>query len=355
MRSFSRFLPTLLLCTAAAAQTTAIFPDEYVDVAEGPFNSPNRPLAEGTARVQILYEAVDLDIPSGDQITRLGFREDGNITTMDTGRTLQLEIRMGWSTLGHTSMTNNFDNNYESPPVTVFGPALLTLPNLRDTSNPLPDGKVWIDLTTPFSYVPAGRNLVVEYRCFGNSGGGSSFNYRLDRADYYSPVTYGPAGCAHSGGGVPNLTVQPTRPGLNYSCSMTSGPANAPGVLLVQPNLSLLPPVPLDGILGLAPSCTAQVWPVDAILLSTVSSGSGSANWNVFLANDPINADIVISSQALFLDFFAPGQLVVSNGGEVLTGARPRTAILSGNGLPTSVTTGSVSQFYCPVAFFAHQ
>ena len=35
--------------------------------------------------------------------------------------------------------------------------------------------------------MPNGRNLIVEYRIFGAANGGQQFNYRLDRADYYSP------------------------------------------------------------------------------------------------------------------------------------------------------------------------
>lgn len=355
MNPLSCLLPFSLLCAAAAAQTVAIFPDEYSGVPEGPLNAANLPLANGTSRVQIVYDATDLQVPSGHQITRLGFRQDATITTLDLGRTTNLEIRMGYTSLAATAITNNFDNNYAAPPVTVFGPANLTLPNLRDPANPLVDGKVWIQLTTPFTYVPAGQNLVVEYRCYGNSGGGSPFNYRLDRADYYSPVVYGPPGCPHSGGGIPNLTTQPTRPGLSYSCAMTSGPGNSAGVLLVQPGLQLLAPYPLAGILGVGAACTGQIWPVDGILLNATSSASGGANWNVPLANDPVNADLYISAQVIFLDLFAPGGLVFSNGSQVLTGARPRTSTLAAAGSPGSAVTGSITQFYCPVAFFEHQ
>lgn len=355
MKTPTCLLPFCLFSGAVLAQSVAIFPDEYVDVAEGPFNSPNLPLANGVSRVQIVYDAVDLAIPGGHQITKVGFRQDGALSTLDTGRITNLEIRMGYTALATTAVGSNFDSNYAAPPVTVFGPANLTLPNLRDPANPLVDGKLWITLTTPFTYAPAGQNLVVEYRCFGNSGGGSPWNYRLDRADYYSPVSYGPPGCAHSGGGIPNLTVQPTRPGLNYACAMTNGPGNAPGFLLVQPTYQLLAPYALDGLLGVDPTCTGQVWPFGGVWLNTVASAAGAANWSVPLANDPANADLYISSQAVFLDLFVPGGLVFSRGAEVLTGARPRTVTIAGSGPPTTVTTGTISQYYCPVAFFEHQ
>ncbi|MEZ6037146.1 MAG: hypothetical protein R3F29_06675 [Planctomycetota bacterium] len=345
-----------LLTTAAFAQNVAIFPDEYVDVPEGPGNSPNLPLARGTSRVQCLYDNVDLAIPSGHQITKLGFREDATTGAMDVGVAMQLEIRMGWSTFDHQTMGTNFDNNYDAPPVTVFGPALYTPPNLRDPNNPLPNGEFFINLTTPFAYVPAGRNLVVEYRVFGTANGGSQFLYRIDRADFYSPTSQGPAGCAHSGGNVPQHVVQPTRPGQSWSGSVTQAPANAPGLLIVNVGQSLTTPYPLAAVFpGIAPACMGQMPLTGSVILGGASGGSGAANWSFTIPNNNIWADMPISSQTLFLDFFTPGQVTVSNGAEVLTGARSRTSIVSASGVPTVVTTGSKSLYYCPVALFEHQ
>lgn len=349
-------LPFLLATGGAVAQSIAIFPDEYAAVAEGPFNSPNYPLAFGTSRVQVLYDAVDLAIPSGRTITRLGFRQDATLATLDTGRTLQLEVRMGWSANTPTTMVTNFDNNYAAPPVTVFGPAAFVLPNLRDGANPLPNGQLFLNLTTPFLYAPAGQNLVVEYRIFGTSGGGGSFNYRLDRADYYSPRTYGPAGCPHSGSGVPNLTFGAVRPGLNFTANLATGPGNSPGILALNVGVGIVPPYALTGVFGgINPVCTGQVSPIGLATLNGVTSSGGADSWSFLVPNNPVFADYLISGQALFLDFFAPGGLVVSNGAQVLTGAQPRTAIVAAAGAPTAVTTGSKSNNYCPVAFFEHQ
>ncbi len=355
MNTLRTLLP-LALATAAVGQSVSIFPDEYTAVPEGPFNSPNLPLARGTSRVQVLYDRQDLQIPSGNMITKLGFRQDATITTEDTGRTLQLEVRMGWSTNSPSQMSTTFDNNYVSPPVTVFGPAAFVLPDLRDPGAPLPNGQVFVPLTTPFAYVPAGQNLVVEYRVFGTSGGGAQFNYRLDRADYYSPVTYGPAGCQHAGGGTPSLTLQPTRPGLSFSASLAQGPGNAPGILAVNVGVGIVTPYPLTGVFGgISPTCTGQINPINIATLGGSTSSSGSESWSFTIPNNPLFADYLISAQALFLDFFSPGGLVVSNGGQVLTGAAPRTAIVSASGAPTTLNTGSKSNNYCPVAFFEHQ
>lgn len=352
-----RTLLPFALCTAATlAQNVAIFPDEYVAVPEGPLNSPNLPLARGTSRVQVLYDRTDLQIPSGHVITKLGFREDGTLTTLDSGRTLQLEIRMGWSANSPAQMSTTFDNNYAAPPVTVFGPTTFQLPNLRDTAAPLANGQFFVTLATPFAYVPAGQNLVVEYRVFGTSGGGAQFNYRLDRADYYSPVTYGPAGCPHAGGGTPNLTLQGTRPGLSFSANLAQGPGNAPGILIVSVGSGLVQPYPLSIVFGgINPACTGQVDPLNIATLGGTTSSGGSDSWSFPIPNNPVFADYLISAQALFLDFFAPGGLVVSNGAQVLTGSAPRTAIVAASGAPTTVNTGTKSNNYCPVAFFEHQ
>ncbi|MCA8949310.1 MAG: hypothetical protein KDE27_07395 [Planctomycetes bacterium] len=350
-----RFLLPLLLGGALAAQTTTIFPDEYVAVPEGPGNSPNLPLASGTSRVQVLYEGVDLAIPSGHQITKLGFRQDGALTQLDTGRGLQLEIRMGYSSEDSATMGSNFANNYATTPVTVFGPALYTLPDLRDTANPLPNGQFFINLTTPFTYNPSLGNLVVDYWIYGNSGGGTPFNYRLDRADYYSPVTYGPVGCPGSNG-TPNLTVDPTRPGLFYSTRLSSAPGSSFAVLVIVPGGQLQTPVSLQSLLpGVQASCTGQVNLAGALSLTGVTGSTGVKSWSFAIPNNPSFNDFDWASQALIFDFFAPGGAVVSNGAHVLTGVRPRTAIVSASGPPQLATTGSVQRNYCPVPFFVHQ
>src|SRR5687768_13735139 len=107
-----RLLPFVLASAGLAAQTTTIFPSEYTAVAEGPFNSPNLPLANGTSRVLIVYDRNDVTVPAGASITKLGFRQDTTTTTLDTGRGLQLEVRMGWSTQDPNAPSSTFDANY---------------------------------------------------------------------------------------------------------------------------------------------------------------------------------------------------------------------------------------------------
>lgn len=356
MHTLRFLLPLGLLGAAIPAQAVAVFPGNYATVAEGPLNSPNVPLANGTSRTQIVYEAVDLPIPSGHVITQLGFRQDASVTTLNPGRSLQLEVRMGWTTSNAATLGYTFDTNYVATPTTVFGPALYVLPNLRDPANPLPNGQFFITLTSPFSYVPNGRNLVVEYRVLGTNQGGAPFTYYLDRADYVSPVTYGPAGCAHSTAQIPTLTADPTRPGLGYSTVCTGAPAQSFGFLMVSPGGSLMTPFSLQSMVpGISASCTGQIPLTGLLTLSGVTGASGYGSWYWTIPNNAAFNGFSWASQAAFLDFFSPGGVVVSNGAQVVTGTLPRTSMLYAVGPPASTATGSLAVNYAPVAFFRHQ
>jgi hypothetical protein len=236
-------------CSTALGQSVVIFPPDYGTVPDGPLNSPNLPLAYGTSRVQMVYHHESMLVPIGHQITKIGFREDAPVTTLTMGRSLQLEIRMGYTTYAANSLTATFDNNWASPPTTVFGPALFVLPNLHDPAAPLTNGR--FDLTVaafPYS-PPTGQNLLIEYRVLGTSGGGAPFAYYLDRADFVSPVVNGPAGCPHTSG-TAVLTVDPTRPGYYYGATIATGPAASPCVLAINIGAPLATPFALTGVFG---------------------------------------------------------------------------------------------------------
>ena len=353
-----RFLTCSLFAAAGlVAQGTAVYPADYAQVAEGPFNSPNLPLANGTGRALVVYEQWDLPVPVGAHITRLAFRQDATLTAMDTGRSLQLEIRMGYTANGSANLSTTLDANYAGAPVTVFGPAVLQLPNLRDASNPLPNGRVAIDLVTPFHYQPGSNNLLVEYRIFGNSGGGTSFNYRLDRADFHSPVADGVAGCQHSGAGTPTLALSPVRCGGQFSATVANGPGSSFAVLALTPGLPLVTPFPISTLVpGVSPTCLGQITLAGAQTLTAFTSGSGGATFSFTVPNArvPFN-DMFLGAQAAFFDVFAPGGLAVSNGSQVQIGIQPQSSVLWGAGPPAVVTTGVTNLRYCPVAYFDWQ
>lgn len=353
MRTIVASLTLPVLLGYATAQQTAIFPPDYVGVAEGPLNSINLPLAYGTSRVQMVFDTVSMSVPVGQQISAIGWREDTQVTSMNAGRSLQLEVRVGYTTYTAANITSNFDNNWAGTPTTVFGPALFVLPNLRDPNAPLPGGRFNLSVT-PFTFAPpTGQNLLVEFRIYGTSGGGSPFTYFLDRADYVSPVASGPAGCPHTTG-TANLSFEPTRPGLFFSASVTTGPTVSPCALALNLGSPLATPYPLTSLFaGISPACTGQV-PAPFSAFSNTTGGGGTASWGFLIPNNIAFSGMVISGQALFLDFFSPGGVVVSNGRQVTLGTNPRGTIVYANQPPTSATSGSISRNYVPVTFFTH-
>lgn len=350
-------LPAFLLVAGLAGQGVAVFPSDYVNVPEGPYDSQYLPLAWGVSRVMFLYDAFDVQVPAGAQIHRLGFREDRTITWPNAGRTLQLQVRMGFSNFDHANASYLFDQNYATTPVTVFGPAAFALPDLRNPALPLADGKFWIPLTTPFLYQPNGRNLVVEFMIYGTSGGGGAFDYYLDRADFHSPVASGPAGCVHLAGGPPELTIDPTAVGSYFQARAAQAPPNSLSVLLFAVGTQLLPSFPLDPIVrGIDPTCRGQIPLTNPLPLIAISDAWGNAWWSFYLGtNTAMLNDLYLACQGAFFDFFAPGGIVVSNGYQVQIGLRPQSTAIYNQGPPLVTTTGYVYPNYCPVAYFDYQ
>lgn len=350
------FAAAFAAATALTAQTTVVFPADYAQVAEGPLNSPNLPFANGTSRVLLIYDRLDLAVPPGATITHLGFRQDQTLTTLDQGRALQLEVRMGMSNQPAEAPSTTFEANYATPPTTVFGPALFSLPNLRDPANPLPNGQFFVPLSTPFVLPAGAQNLVVEYRIAGNSGGGTSFNYRLDRADFHSPVRLGVAGCPHSGGRVPQLGLSPVRTGASLTATLSNAPANDLAVLLIQPAANLTAPYSLAPWLpGIPANCLGQVAPTGLLSLSTGTSNQGTASFFYAVPNNAAWAHRWLAHQVACFDVFSPAGVVVSNGAEVQVGLRPRSSSVVAAGPPSSVTSGTRTANYCPVALFRYQ
>ena len=265
------FLSSLLTCSLLPAQGTAVFPSDHATVLNGDFSSPNWPYAYGVSRIMAVYETWDLGVPAGRPITRIGFRQDG--TTMSLGKSLQLQVLMGPTDRTAADALTNFDNNYFSPPTSVFGPALYTLPDLGNISNPNPNGNmVWLTLSTPYTPV-AGKNLAVEFRIIANNNGGAAFNYYLDRADYVSPRVTGPAGCPHSGNQIAQLQSLETKVGGTWYCDLNHAPANQLATWLItfgtlQPQYSLAPLIP-GSVMSV--TRTAIVSPASRAILSASS------------------------------------------------------------------------------------
>lgn len=336
----------LLLPATALAQNVATFPSDHATIANGSTSVTWFPYSDGVSRIMALYEAWDLDVPAGHQITQIGFRLDGTATAL--GKQLQLEVRMGQTDRLATTMLSNFDNNYLGTPQTVFGPALFAMPNLTP-ANPI----IWLPLTTPYTFDPS-HNLLVEWRITANSVGGQSFSYPLDRATFDSPVVTGTGGCAHSGGPVPSLLSRHSKIGGTWYLDLTQAPAGQPVIQFLNVGLPLSTPFPLDIVFpGVQPSCLINLSGQSLFSVASMTTAQGSKTFTLAIPYTLAWNDLVLSSQAFCFDFFAPGGLVTSNGDQMQLGVDPAMSLLRYTGSATN-PTGSVYQNWGAVTLFDH-
>lgn len=343
MRTFATIL---FLCTAAAAQTSIVFPSDHQNIANGDASISWFPFSSGVSRMQIVYDAWDLQLPANTPITRIGFRQDGSATA--ASQLLQLEVRMGRTLGTSTTLGTTYDTNFQGASNTVFGPALYTLPGFTSATTAAP---VWINLTTPYVY-DGTSNLLVEFRVLSNNNGNQSFSYPLDMAGFVSPVVAGVQGCPHSGGQRPVLTSQPTRVGGNWSVSLGSGPANSLILLCLAPGQAMTAPYSLQPyVAGIAPSCQGQLPLTGLVVMSGFTNSGGGLSWSVPVPNDRSFNDLVISSQVAALDFFVPGGVALSNADQVQFGIAPAMTVLYSQGNANAAVgslypnTGAVTLF----------
>lgn len=104
-----------------ALQSVVALPFECTVLLEGLQNAPNRPFANGTSLVMIVDDASDMAVPVDASITRLGFGRVATLTTMDAGRYLELEVRMGFTTNSATAPSNACDANDDGPTTAILG------------------------------------------------------------------------------------------------------------------------------------------------------------------------------------------------------------------------------------------
>lgn len=345
-------LLSLLTLVGGATAQTVTFPSDHTGLPDGASSQGWFPYSYGIGRFQAVYEAWDLQIPAGRQITRIGFRADP--ATISYGYMLQLEVRIGATDKTAGDLDSTYDANWLGTPTVAFGPAIYALPDLNNPLNPNPDGQyVWLTLTTPVTWNPA-HNLLVEWRVHFNSNGGAGFQYELDVPSFVSPIVTGPQGCLHSGGQRPVLTSDPVRVGGLWTENLYTAPANQLAVLLVALNSTLVSPYPLQPIVpGIAAACQGQVLANGALTLVGVTGPSGYGYFQASIPDLRGFNDTILATQAVCFDFFAPGGIVVSNGEQVQIGIDPAMSVLWSQGSATA-TTGSVYSHWGPVTLFAH-
>ena len=352
------FFLAAIVATAAIlpAQTVAWYPSDHnpVTTPNGAFSTTLFPYSYGVSRMMGVYDRWDLQVAPGQAITRIGFRCEG--TTQSTGRSLQLEVRMGSTLNTAANCVANFDANYTAPPVTVFGPALFVMPDMNNLLNPNPDGNmIWLGLTTPFVPDP-NQNLVVEWRVSANSGGSTQFSYALDRADFLAPTVDAQQVCPHSGGSTAQLRNRGGSVGSSWSLDLTQAPASQLAILFVSVGSQLQPPVPMSSLFpGTGASCTVDIPLLSLFSRTATTNTSGSFTWSVPLPNMRIPwNDTFLASQVVAFDFFAPAGVVVSNASQIQLGIDPAMTMIYSQG-NVAAAIGSIQRNYGVVTAFEHQ
>lgn len=334
-----------ILCLSAAlmAQNSVIFPSDHTNIANGESSINWFPFSHAAPfRAQIVYEDWDLGIAPGTPITRIGFRQDGTVTS--ASHEVMLEVSMGVSNGTSETLCSSFASNFAGPPTVVRPQSLFVVPALTGTE-PI----AWIDLPAPH-YVYQGGDLLVEFCVASNDNGNAAWDYRLDMANYVSTVTAGVPGCLHTGGQRPTLQSSPGRVGGNWDIELSNAPVNVPIAIFISPGQQMVAPYGL-GTLALDPSCMGQLPQNDFISFGGVSDVNGGASWSVPIPNWLIFNDAYMTSQVVACDMFSTGQLVVSNADEVQFGIDPASTILIGMG-STNLVFGDLYPHYGVVTLF---
>ena len=344
-------LPLVLasaLVAGASAQNISTIPSDHTSV-NGFRDERNIPFASGANRCLMVFESSDLLIPAGRTISRIGFRLDDNRT--GAAAQIVLEMFMGQTMLDSRSLSSSFATNYSGARTQVKNSGVVSLPAVDASNQGMP---LWFNLDTPFTYDPS-QNLLVEFVVTFNNQGNTSFQYPLDRADFLSPQRNSMGGaCMNSAGTLPSLTSSPVALGSTWTISGSNFPANSFGAVILAFDGLQATGLPLISIIpGADPSCAFFVNTVNAPAVSSSISASGRLNLSIPLPNDPSLSRVPLTVQGAALDFFVPGQVVLSNAHEMTVGFRPRIGTVTSSGGPTS-TSGSARFSWGIVTLFDH-
>jgi hypothetical protein len=344
------FLSCVALATAAAAQTTTVFPWDH-GTREGYTYASNWPVSAGISRAQLIYSKWRTPIPNGAQISRVGIRPD--VLGTGQGYQLQLEIWMAHSENIHSSASGTFANNYATPAVRVFDQRIFSLPTMPAVPTGPNPNYVWFPLDRSFTY-DRSKHLIVEYRISANSNGNAAFSYLIDYADYVSDtVTFGTA-CPTSGQRMPAMSTQPAHAGGSLSVTLSNAPASSAGAMLFGLSRTTWSGVPLPlplAFLG-AGTCSLQV-SIDVTV--PIMTNTGGA----FSAYVPVPDVLALYGtwfhvQSAVGDLFAnPAGFVTSASAGSQIGVLPQATIISAVGSATA-PTGSRAVNYGLVSLFEY-
>lgn len=349
-------LPTVLLSVALSAQVTAtwstfgagcpgtgtglganhVLPAGMAGTFGGSDNSI--PFTWTPNRYQQVFDGSALPTPF--TMAGLSLRQDDR-GPIAHGVTVDLEIRVGYTTRTPTTLGTTFASNFDSGAAVVVLPrAQIVFPD--QPANPTDPADFLLTIPWPitFDWVPAaGRNLLIEVAVFGNSNGGSTWGYPLDATWGGTARLYGAGPTAVTGTlesnyglvigiralthtAVPTLYSTST-PQINDTFRVRIGQARASSSAVLFLGFSNVSwsgvPLPLDLAWLGAPSCAVltSVDNVQTVRLDATGAGSHS----YALPNSIYLLGLRFYNQALVAD---PGVnlfgFVATNGGAGLVG-----------------------------------
>lgn len=326
-----------VLGPGALAQNQTVFPSDHANY-EGEYSQTAYPFSGGVRRQQAVLDRWDVKVPHGRSITKVGVRPDG--TSSSPAFKVQMEILMGHSTLEIAQVKATFAQNYDGNPVTVFTKKIFDLPALTAPMSPPSKTPVLVPLDTPFQYDSA-KNLVIDWKLFGNSNGNNPWSYWMDQGNFFSATSrYGTA-CNTSANKTPEASAYPAELGGYAGFSLKDMIANTPMSLIINLQAQV-PPLPLD-FLG-ATGCSLHVDPTNAIVLNVRSTSSGSHSlqfvlpaWRQFYGQS-------LNGQYVALDAFANNAgIVTTNAAAATLGIKAQVCYVAATG-DAEATTGGLQR-----------
>jgi hypothetical protein len=138
------------------------------------------------------YQQVNLgsDLPASHRIIGLGLRQDQSFSGY-TGATIDVEMKVGYTTFSDTTLTTTFDSNFNAgAPLPVLPRTNVVMPQMRPTLPTDPNVFFFqVPWRIPFPWVQqAGRNILIEIVVHGNDRY-TSFTYPLDAQSLASAGT----------------------------------------------------------------------------------------------------------------------------------------------------------------------
>jgi hypothetical protein len=342
------FLAAAIVAAGLSAQTSHYSPSGHTTLEGGSNNTI--PWWAGSGTYQQIHDASEMTISLGGasaNIDQIGFRKDGLLAGTVPGRTLDIQIDLGHTSVTAAGITTTFLTNLGTS-TNVLPYTTVNLPTLSNSGLPNPEG--WSFPFTAFAYSATAGNLCWEFR-FRNSN--TTASAPLDAASVSSATFFAliGGGCIATGQTLPatiGLRSLSTTTGA-YRNRLDRGPASAPAAFFIG-----VTPTPI----GLPGMCA----PLEFLPLVNVAGGTtATGQWDLTLTFGSLVGlpPVSLYGQFLFLDANLPLSLGVSSANHLTLPPPSVThvsrawfgAASSGQGNETALT-GSIGISYGLVTIF---